>query len=104
MYFDQTKGFQIFRNSCQNNRNLNNNNNNFSTCNMDSFYVALSALNALISYLQLAYNIYLKSSALKINLHFIDDIMVIDTQSILDLEIFLNNYDLTIQNSFVDLF
>jgi DNA mismatch repair ATPase MutS len=93
MLFDETKGFSIY--SQRGNRD---------SYNPDNKFIAYSALHALIFHLENDYQHKLVYTSLNIKWHMIEDLLVIESQTIRELEIFLNGETRSQRNCFVDEF
>lgn len=93
MLFDETKGFHIY--SQRGNKD---------DYNPDNKFIAYSALNTLIFYLENNYETKFNYNSLSIKWHLIEDLLIIESQTIAELEIFLNADTKNKDNCFVDNF
>lgn len=93
MIFDETKGYQIYSQR-----------GNKEEYNPDNKFIAYSALSALIYFLENNYETKFNYNSLKIKWHLLEDLLIIESQTILELEIFLNGETKSKSNCFVDNF
>jgi DNA mismatch repair ATPase MutS len=90
MVFDETRGYQIY--SQRGNRE---------DYNPDNKFIAYAALSALVSHLENSLETKFNYASLKIRWHLLEDLLIIESQTIAELEIFLNGQTKTQQNCFV---
>lgn len=79
MLFDETKGYYIYTQRGNKNEN-----------NPDHKFLAYAALNALLVTMESTFSFTVTYSALNIKWHFLEEVLVIDSQTVADLEIFIN--------------
>lgn len=91
--FDETKGFHIY--SQRGNKD---------DYNPDNKFIAYSALNALIFYLENNLETKFNYNSLSIKWHVIEDLLIIESQTISELEIFINAETKNKQNCFIENF
>eukprot|EP00916_Digyalum_oweni_P004420 GHVL01007848.1.p1 GENE.GHVL01007848.1~~GHVL01007848.1.p1 ORF type:complete len:562 (+),score=69.12 GHVL01007848.1:555-2240(+) len=78
-YFDETRGFEIYKQAHSGNSGR--------ALDVSTKYICLAALNSLVKFVELTRKVHLPPNCLKITVCHLEDILVLDYHSIVDLEL-----------------